>query len=38
MRIFRINETAQNQFAEIPEIVMDRNFSRSGSNFYRVIS
>jgi hypothetical protein len=38
MRIFRIHENAQNQFAEIPEIAMDLNFGRSGSNFYLVIS
>jgi hypothetical protein len=38
MRIFRINENAQNQFAEFPEIAMDLNFGRSGSNFYLVIS
>jgi hypothetical protein len=38
MRIFRINEQEQNQFAELPEIAMDLNFGRSGSNFYLVVS
>jgi hypothetical protein len=38
MRIFRIHENEQNQFAESPEIAMDLNFGRSGSNFYLVVS
>jgi hypothetical protein len=38
MRIFRIDEYNQYQFAELPEIAMNLNFGRSGSNFYLVVS
>jgi hypothetical protein len=38
MRIFRIDENEQNQFAEHPEIAMDLNFGRSESNFCLVVS
>jgi hypothetical protein len=38
MRIFKIDDDDQDQFAELPEIAMDLNFGRSGSNFYLVIS
>jgi hypothetical protein len=38
MRIFKIDEDDQSRFAEFPEIAMDLNFGRSGSNFYLVVS
>jgi hypothetical protein len=38
MRILRINEDQQNQFAELPEIAMDLTFGQSDSNYYLVVS
>ena len=38
MQIFRIDEDEQEQFAEIPEIVMDLNFGQSNLNFYLIVS
>lgn len=38
MRIFRINEDRQNQFAELPEIAMDLSFGQSDSNYFLVVS
>jgi len=38
MQIFKIDDDDQSQFAELPEIAMDLNFGRSGSNYYLVVS
>ena len=38
MRIFRINDNYQGEFADFPEIAMDLHFGRWGSNFYLIVS